>query len=439
MAHLPRNLPKLLRDAGLRVVEVDNWLFHGRPGAFAPVGVNNHHTGASAKGWSLAKELAYARWMFRQGRSDLPAPLCQIALGRSGTVYVGAAGRANHAGTARASGSVAAGDGNALYIGIEWMLSGTEAIPDDMMEAGVTLNAVLTKKVTKTSEQTITSHYLTSVTGKWDIGDPNGVVYKDKRVLDIAAFRARAKGRGTNLRKIKKAGKKNVVVLSWNMKVGRKKAAVRQGLVALIKANKRPAVVALLEARGYRGLIKSVATALRYRVHQPVDHGPKAAGVRIRAAGSSAILTRRNVRVRETGSIRTAATWRGPQGAVQEGRILPWVVAMIDGKWTLVVAVHMPTGKKRGQNTEAWDEVMTAIERLAKKGLPIILIGDWNTGHGQNDARSPRALAKRFGGRVAAAGVPVDYALIKGHPFSATKAAKRGSDHHAIRLVRKKK
>lgn len=178
-----------LRAAGLRVVVIDGWLNRGRPGAFDPVGSLNHHTGASARGWTLVKELAYAKWMFLVGRPDLPAPLCQIALGRSGTVYVGAAGRANHAGTARAAGSVAAGDGNTLYVGSEWMLSGTEEIPEEMYEAGVTLNAVLCRKQTGNSPETVACHYSTSVTGKWDIGDPNGVRFGGARVLDLNKFR----------------------------------------------------------------------------------------------------------------------------------------------------------------------------------------------------------------------------------------------------------
>lgn len=193
MSKLPENLPALLRAAGLSVVVVDGWEDRGRPpstGGFEPVGSLNHHTGASASGWTKVKELAYAKWMFLVGRGvELPAPLCQIALGRSGTVYLGAAGRANHAGTAKPSGSVSGGDGNALYIGTEWMLSGTEAIPPAMYAAGVTLNAVLTEKVTKTSVQTISCHYNTSITGKWDIGDPNGIVFNGARVLDVPKFR----------------------------------------------------------------------------------------------------------------------------------------------------------------------------------------------------------------------------------------------------------
>lgn len=191
MNRLTEDLIAALRAAGLEVVVITGWLARGRPGSFAPVGVLNHHTGASARGWTRLKELAYAKWMFLTGRPDLPAPLCQIALGRSGVVYIGAAGRANHAGVARASGSVAAGDGNTLYAGIEWMLSGTEAIPPEMMDAAVLLNAVLTETQTRTSVGTISCHYNTSVTGKWDIGDPAGVLHNGARVLDINLFRSR--------------------------------------------------------------------------------------------------------------------------------------------------------------------------------------------------------------------------------------------------------
>ena len=190
MNQLPNNMPALMRRAGLTVVEIPQWIGRGRPGLFAPRGILNHHTGASANGWSLAKELSYAKWMFLTGRSDLSAPLVQLALGRSGTVYVGASGRANHAGSAKASGTVPAGDGNTLYVGIEWMLSGSEVIPESMMRAAVTLNAVLAEVVLgKIPNTSISAHYQTSVTGKWDIGDPKGIRFHDKMVLDVAKFR----------------------------------------------------------------------------------------------------------------------------------------------------------------------------------------------------------------------------------------------------------
>jgi hypothetical protein len=191
--YLPADLPKRLRDAGIRVLEIPGWQTRGRPGTtgeFKPVGVLNHHTAASALGWTVRRIKAYVRWMFLVGRiSDgLPPPLCQISLGRKGTVYIGAAGRANHAGEAKAVGSVAAGDGNALYVGVEWQLSGYEAIPDEMYEAGVVLNMVLLD-VLGSSHRAVAAHYETSVTGKWDIGDPNGVRRGDHKVLNMERFR----------------------------------------------------------------------------------------------------------------------------------------------------------------------------------------------------------------------------------------------------------
>lgn len=198
MANLPADLAARLRAAGLTVVEIDGWRTRGRPGSFGPVGVLNHHTGASAKQWSVARRRTYAVWMFLTGRSDLPAPLCHGSIGPDGTFYLGAAGRANHAGKAKKSGSVAAGDGNRIYIGLEWMLSGTESISKAQYDAGVTANAVLTHMLGN-SVETISCHYNTSVTGKWDIGDPNGVPFKGHKVLDVPKFRRAVQARRNEL------------------------------------------------------------------------------------------------------------------------------------------------------------------------------------------------------------------------------------------------
>ena len=103
-------------------------------------------------------------------------------------VYVGAGGRANHAGTARSMGSVAAGDGNSLYVGIEWMLSGTQPISDAQYDAAATTNAVLLD-IMGSSVKTVGCHFQTSVTGKWDIGDPRGVPFNGHKVLDVPKFR----------------------------------------------------------------------------------------------------------------------------------------------------------------------------------------------------------------------------------------------------------
>ena len=192
---LPADLPDRLRKAGLKVVVIDGWRTRGRPsrsGEFKPVGSLNHHTGSRDEYGDAPNDLAYAKWMFITGRKDLPPPLCQLALSLEGVVYVGASGRANHAGTAKPSGSVAGGDGNALYVGTEWMLSGTQPIPKAMYDAGVRLNGVL-MDVLGNSVETISCHYQTSTTGKWDIGDPNGVPFKGHKVLDVPKFRRHVK------------------------------------------------------------------------------------------------------------------------------------------------------------------------------------------------------------------------------------------------------
>lgn len=159
-------LANVLRAGGLTVVEVKGWQTRGRPkttGGFNPVGVLWHHTGGDGN------DLTYATWLALTGRPDLPAPLCQLSIDRKGTVYVLAAGRANHAGKAKASGTVAAGDGNALYIGVECMNTGTEGWTPEQYGAMVLTGAALAKYL-GTSVQTQRGHKETSVTGKWDPG-----------------------------------------------------------------------------------------------------------------------------------------------------------------------------------------------------------------------------------------------------------------------------
>jgi hypothetical protein len=96
-----------LREYGVNVVEIDGWTTRGST-TFSPKGVVVHHTvGGAGEAPSLA--------ICINGRLDLPGPLCNILLGRSGTAYVIAAGRANHAGT----GSWQGISGNSNMFGIE--------------------------------------------------------------------------------------------------------------------------------------------------------------------------------------------------------------------------------------------------------------------------------------------------------------------------------
>lgn len=167
-----RDLANACRKSGLTVVEIPGWGNRTRPGSFSPRGVLCHHTGGSSD------SRTYVDWMTYTGRPDLPAPLCQLALSRTGVVYVCAAGRANHGGTAKATGPMPSGDANTLYIGIEAMNTGSEGWSDRQRDAYARLCAALCKHYGWPATH-VRAHRETSVTGKWDPG-----------LLDMDDFRA---------------------------------------------------------------------------------------------------------------------------------------------------------------------------------------------------------------------------------------------------------
>jgi GH24 family phage-related lysozyme (muramidase) len=76
------------------VALVPGWETRGRPYRFAPRGAVDHHT--ASRGYANDYP---SLGIVRDGRSDLPGPLSQFGIGRiTGTLYVIAAGYANHAG-----------------------------------------------------------------------------------------------------------------------------------------------------------------------------------------------------------------------------------------------------------------------------------------------------------------------------------------------------
>ena len=187
-------LAEACRTSGLKVVELDGWQTRGRPsstGGFMPSGVLCHHTGSYDGLTDATDDATYARWLATVGRSDLPAPLCHLSLSAEGVVYVCAAGRANHAGTAKATGPMPAGDGNYMYIGIEAMNSGSQgwgSVGSDASGAPVTqgeayarLCAALCRHYGWEASH-VRAHRETSVTGKWD----PGLLDMDQHRADVA-------------------------------------------------------------------------------------------------------------------------------------------------------------------------------------------------------------------------------------------------------------
>ncbi len=121
-------LPAVLESAGLKVARVDGWESRGHGDVGEICGVICHHTAGAATGNMPSLRLLI------EGRSDLSGPLAQLGLGRDGTYYVIAAGRAYHAGKGAWSGI---SDGNSNFIGIEAENTGLpgDNWPDIQMDA----------------------------------------------------------------------------------------------------------------------------------------------------------------------------------------------------------------------------------------------------------------------------------------------------------------
>lgn len=156
------------RKSGLRVVEQPNWRGRGH-GPFKAVNtIACHHTAGPASGE------APSLGVVTNGRPGLDGPLSQIVLGRSGTVYVVAAGVAWHAGA-----TWTAAQDNYHAIGIEAEATGVSAWPAVQYDAYARLCRALI------------DHYrlpVSAVQGHKEICKPAG--RKIDPNFDMNAFRA---------------------------------------------------------------------------------------------------------------------------------------------------------------------------------------------------------------------------------------------------------
>ena len=118
-------LPEVLEANGLKVAETPDWRTRGRADMTDVRGVMCHHTGTKAAGNMPTLGMLIAGRAASKGVAALTSPLAQLGLGRDGTFYVVAAGRANHAGAGKWEGVTT---GNSSFIGIEAEHSG---LPED--------------------------------------------------------------------------------------------------------------------------------------------------------------------------------------------------------------------------------------------------------------------------------------------------------------------
>lgn len=103
-------LPEVLEAAGLKVAEQPGWRTRGHGDVSPTKGVICHHTAGPLTGNMPSLGVV------THGRPDLPGPLSQLCLGRDGTFFVVAAGKASHAGAGNWQGVTT---GNSSFIGIE--------------------------------------------------------------------------------------------------------------------------------------------------------------------------------------------------------------------------------------------------------------------------------------------------------------------------------
>ena len=133
-----KNASRILRAvkaSGLPYTEVSGWKSRGRREMGTIRTITCHHT-ATPRSFKRSSDYP-TMGVVRDGRPGIPGPLAQLGLGRSGRVYLIAAGVANHAGRSRATSMT-----NPHAIGIE-AEGAMEAWPKQQYDAYVRLVAAL--------------------------------------------------------------------------------------------------------------------------------------------------------------------------------------------------------------------------------------------------------------------------------------------------------
>lgn len=161
-------LGDVLRDTGLTVVETPGWRDRSANSGPLPepIGVLEHHTAYVAS----YEDPAPSVQLCIDGRPDLAGPLCHALIGFDGVVHLIAAGRANHAGEALASGPNPAGDGNVLYVGFEWDYQGVDQAPSPEQYSTAVRGTVAVLRKLGQPAEAARGHKETSTTGKIDPG-----------------------------------------------------------------------------------------------------------------------------------------------------------------------------------------------------------------------------------------------------------------------------
>ena len=176
-------LPDVLESAGLKVAEQPGWRTRGHGDVGTIKGVICHHTAGPRNGNMPSLGI------ITNGRPDLAGPLAQLGLGRDGTYFVVAAGKAFHAGPGKWEGVT---DGNTSFIGIEAEntgLANDNPWPDVQMDAYKRGVAAILKHIGASSK--MAAGHLEYALPPGRKSDPSfSVGNRDQRIAEMVKFRA---------------------------------------------------------------------------------------------------------------------------------------------------------------------------------------------------------------------------------------------------------
>lgn len=407
-----RWLARELRAAGLKVVEVEGWENRGRPastGNFNPRGpVTTHHTGTTT---SATKKMPTLQTLIK-GRSDLPGPLAQVGVAYDGTVYVIAAGRANHAGRVGKRGVAGmpyGADGNALAIGDEVDTNGTQKLSAPQRNSIAKVNAVVLEHFDRGTDYAH-RHEDISGTGKWDIGN-----------LTTPQVRSDA-GAARKALTNPPAPKPEVPAVTWTTPIDKDPRAVA-GAVTLqtVTANvcELPRHDATIAAT-----FKAAATGCQLAGFQETGNPVYVRKMRetLKNHDCSGVAgdPQHNVSIAFDKAMfkRVGAGWRklfDGESGISHTRHALWVEveSLLDSSFRLVLlSAHYPagafspsgaprtSGDRIAKRVEMWNEANAAmiklLEELAVKAHPMVLFGDFNR-------QKVRALPATIAGRKTSA------------------------------------
>ncbi|MEW5810247.1 MAG: N-acetylmuramoyl-L-alanine amidase [Actinomycetota bacterium] len=185
----------LRADGQINVRELDGWRGRGH-GDFKDIrGIMFHHTGGPASAESI-----------RDGRPDLPGPLSQLHISRTGVVTVVCAGVAWHAGVGSLP-WVPANMGNWHLIGVEceWPYPGSGVTgpgnahlcpwDDRQIKAMRNVAAAVCRKLAYGADR-VTTHkeYAGAAQGKWDPGFFDPRWFRGEAAKDLSGFQFPGEG-----------------------------------------------------------------------------------------------------------------------------------------------------------------------------------------------------------------------------------------------------